>query len=442
MIIKQKAGDFRVREILEGSYLRERGDHRVYRITKRKLTTHEALRVLAREAGIELADVSVAGLKDRQAIAIQHASTPRGREVRVVERDLRIEPVGFADEPLSGAASLGNAFELTVRSLRGDDIRCLRRNLPLVREHGLVAYFDEQRFGNLTHGQGWIAKELARGEPEAALKMLLATPGTFDDDKHRRFKTELARHWGQWKECRDVAGRFGAHHSVFEHLGREPDDFIGAFTHIATRVRLIHLYAFQSHLWNRAVAELVRSCVPYERRIVLESEEGPLVGFDGPPPAELVRMGSFPLPGEELKDVVDARQRTLLEAELAREGLRAEQFKIRGVAGFQLKGEDRPLLVVPRHLRVRPAEEDPENRGLRLVRVRFDLPRGTYASLVVRRLFARPLGESVPGEPERPDRAKPGSVREEPPWKVHRSHERRGRFDAPGRDERRRREES
>ncbi len=37
---------------------------------------------------------------------------------------------------------------------------------------GVVNYFDSQRFGSLKHGQGYIAKDLIRGDFEAALQEL------------------------------------------------------------------------------------------------------------------------------------------------------------------------------------------------------------------------------------------------------------------------------
>ena len=92
-------------------------------------------------------------------------------------------------------------------------------------------------------------------------------------------------------------------------------------------------------------------------------------------------------------------QRALLEDALAVERLVPASFDIQGVPGFQLKGEDRSLFVTPRHLRVRPSERDPLNRGLRLIKLRFELPRGSYATLVVKRLLARPLDSSPrPGD--------------------------------------------
>jgi tRNA pseudouridine13 synthase len=406
MRLKQRIGDFRVRELLSREYLAPAGDHRVYRVTKRKLTSDEAARALAAEAGVTPGEVQLAGLKDRQGITIQYMSLAHGREVRIESAELKIEPVGFARVALSSEHSHGNAFELTVRALRHSDVARLRASLPLVREHGTINYFDDQRFGNLTHGQGWIFKELCAGRSEQALRSLLGARSPRDDERHRRFKDALEASWGDWRACRDAAGRFGAHHSIFEHLARQSGDFAGAFEHVATRLKLIHLYAWQSHLWNRAAAELVRELVPVPERLVMECVEGRLLGYRAAPPPALLVRPTLRLPGEALEDLVDPEERRIFEALLAQEGLAPADMRVRGVGGFQLKGEERALIVRPGHLRVRPAEADNLNPGYGCVRIRFELGRGSYASLVVKRLFARGLGEASEREAGQPELAR------------------------------------
>ena len=404
MKLRQRVGDFRVRELLQEGYLRESGEWRVYRVTKSKMTTLEAAAALARELGVPTAEVGLAGLKVRQGIAVQHMSVRHGRDCRLRDPRLRIEPVGFADEPLTSARSEGNGFELCVRRLDGKQITALRTCLVRVRRNGLINYFDEQRFGNLRHNQGWIAKRLILGEHEEALWTLLAGRSPHDGARARAEKGELRAAWGNWVACREVALRFGQHHSIFEHLARRPGDFGGAFRHVASRIRLIHLYAFQSHLWNRAVAAHAREATPIEERAVVAGWEGPMVFSNGPVPAGAGLGDTFRLPGPRLEDVSDPLQRRLLEEALAAEDLKPSQLSIEGVPGFQLKGEDRPLRVVPSHLRVRPAEFDRENPGSRMVRIRFELPRGSYATLVVRRLFATAVGETRERRKERPQR--------------------------------------
>jgi tRNA pseudouridine13 synthase len=392
MRLKQRVGDFRVRELLRRDYLGEEGEHRVYRVTKRKLTSDEAARALAAEAGVEHGEVRMAGLKDRQGLTIQYMSLQRGREVHLATSDLKVEPAGFAATALTSDDSLGNAFELLVRALGRGDLHRLRINLPTMRAHGTLNYFDDQRFGNLTHGQGWIYKGLCLGETGEALRRLLGARSPRDDDRHRRFKDGLERHWGDWRECRDVAGRFGAHHSVFEHLAKDPEDFAGAFQHVSTRLKLIHLFAWQSHLWNRAVVEWVRALIPMDERVVLEGEDGALLAYREAPPPELLVNEELPLAGERLEGVDDPAVRKLYEAVLHEEGLAPERMAA-DVKGFHLKSEPRPLIVRPAHLRVRPPEPDNLNPGFEAVRVRFELPRGSYATLIVKRLFAEAVGE-------------------------------------------------
>lgn len=397
MKLKQRIGDFRVRELLAKGFIQERGDHAVYRVTKRKLTTQEAAAILAEEARVEPAEVAIAGLKDRQGITIQHMSVAGGRPVKVRSKELLIEQVGRSLEEVSSAVSLGNAFEILARDLDRGEVQAMRKNVPLVREHGVINYFDEQRFGNLKHGQGWIARDLMKGKAEAALRTFLTARSSHDNDRRRRFKEQVNALWGDWRGCRDEAGRYGQHHSVFEHLSKNPEGFAGAFQRVATRLRLIHLYAYQSHVWNRAVCELLRTVVPAERRLTLESLEGSLITFDGAAPAAIVEREVFRLPGDGLEDVEDQASLSLLEDELARQRMVPDEFRIQGIAGFQLKGEDRPLRVIPRHLRVRPAEEDPINPRARMIKVRFELPRGCYATLVVKRLLAGVTDRSESG---------------------------------------------
>ncbi len=388
MKIKHRFSDFRVTEVLRPGLVQKKGPFSVYRVTKRKLSTPEAVSELAHLCDVEPSQVSVAGLKDRQGITIQHMTVPGRRPLKTKRPDLRIEHIGFAEAELSSADSEGNSFEITVRAVENHELAIFKKNIAPVREFGVPNYFDEQRFGNLRHGQGWIARDLMMGDHEGGLKNLLTAPSPFDDERNKAFKSALHRNWGDWRSCRDIAGKFGAHHSIFEHLGGEPKDFGGAFYRVATRLRLIHLYAFQSHIWNRTVAERIRECVESDSRVRVPSVEGPLVFFDGEPPLKLVD-GGLPLPGEKLEGVEGEETRALFARVLEAEGLSVDTFRIDGVPGFQLKPEERALIVLPKHLRVRPAVPDADHPGLSAVVLRFELPRGSYATLVVKRLFAR-----------------------------------------------------
>jgi len=399
MKLKQKPGDFRVEELLDQSLLVARGRHRVYRVSKRKLTSMEALARVAREAGVAPGEVSIAGLKDRQGVTVQYMSAPGGRRVQLSEPSIKIETLGSSARALSSQDSAGNAFAIVLRDVSSAEAKTLHENLEPVRRHGLPNYFGEQRFGNLRGHQGWIARDLALGRSEEALKRLLASRNEHDDPDTARFKDALLARWGDWRACRDIAGRFGAHMRVFEHLSRNEEDHAGAFRYIASKLRLIHLYAWQSHLWNRAVSSWISSSLAKADTLVVRGPEGPLAFSRGAYPEDPSMRGVFRLPGAGLEDVEHPLQRDLLALALRGEGLQPGEFRIEGVSGFALKGEDRPLHIVPRALRLVQRDE-----GQHVLS--FELPRGAYATLVVARLaggaLEREFGERGEGAGREP----------------------------------------
>lgn len=404
MRIKSKPQDFRVYELLQDGYVGDKGRFRVYRVTKKKLTTLEAASELALATGVHTSEIGMAGMKDRQGVTTQFMTVRGGRPVRFQTPSLKVETVGFAMHGLSSRDSIGNGFEIALRGVEPEERAEIEREAVAVREHGVPNYFGEQRFGNLRHGQGWVAKELALGRAESALRNLLAAPSENDNPHMRSFKRGLNSAWGDWKRCRDVAGAFGAHHSIFEHLAKEPDDFAGAFRYVKTEVRLIHLYAFQSHIWNRAVARFLGETAPPKDRLVVPSLEGPLVFTRGALAVPETWNGNFRMPGECLEDVEHEDQRRWLTAALAAEGMAPEDYRIHGVDGFGLKGEDRPLVVHPRALEIHP-----DRRAEGVLHVSFDLPRGSYATLVLARLAPTRAAETPDDAARRQARRETGN---------------------------------
>jgi tRNA pseudouridine13 synthase len=409
MKLKCKAGDFRVSELLDERYLSEHGPHQLYLVRKRKLTTDEAARVLAREAEVPHRSVRMAGLKDKQAVTLQYMSIEGGRQIRYEDEFLSIEPIGRAAEPYSSHHSFGNAFEITVRDLSSREIASARAAIPPLREFGLPNYFDDQRFGNLRHDQGWVGLELMRGRFEHALGTLVCAPSPHDDARQADKKHAFERAWGDWSACLRIARRSGEHQGVFESLVEAPQDFTAALQRVPLRIRLIHLYAWQSHLWNRAVSGWVarqRACEP----LALDSVDGPLWCWGRAWPEGVDAETSFRLPGQGLEDVKEPLQRQLFEDALAEHRLVGSQFRIDGLKGFQPKGEDRPLVLLPRKLRAKPPSPDNLHPARYCLRLTFELPRAAYATLIVKRLFAseapRPAEGRRPAAPRQPWKAR------------------------------------
>lgn len=398
MRLKRLLADFRVVEVLDrDGDLPGPGPWTLYRVTKSGLTTQEAARILAREAGVPPGAVAYAGLKDKDAVAGQYMTVLGGRKVELRTPDLAVRAEGPARRALRSSDNARNSFQIVLRDLRADDMRRARVNIQQVRRCGLPAYFDDQRFGCLRHGQGFVVRRLLQGDAEGALRDLLAAPSPYGAEDVERYKAGIARRWGDWdglsRWCR---GRRGTR--AFEHLREHPDDFAGALRlGVSTEERTIHLFAYQSHLWNHAAALWIRDVAAAEDLGWIPTDDGAL-----PVPRELAddalaELGAARLPlfgrGAELPE----QARRLYEAVFRAEGVDPDGFLALDLPGFRPLAEDRPLLLFPSHLRAAPAAPDEIYPKRHKMLVQLELPRGQYATLVAKRLVmpAAP-GEAAP----------------------------------------------
>lgn len=386
MKLKSRPEDFRVVEQLDFEEDPE-GEFRIHKLHKEKLSTHEALSAIVERARVPREDITYAGLKDRQAVTEQFVAI-RGRAVDLKLANLRLRAVGRSARPITSKMSRGNRFTIVVRDLDREQAVAARRNLPSVVKTGYPNYFDDQRFGCVRHGQGFALRELLQGRPEQALKQLIATPSAIAVSGDVKLKTILKDHWGDWARCGSIA-RGPVYRPVFEHLVRHPDDFVGALERLPTRVKLIHAYAFQSALWNNALSHVIAGRVPFVHRLWLPTEIGRLAAW-----RNLEReSGDFfdgletPLYGPDGTGGHPVFQRAMAD-ELQKAGVTAEDFRARKVSGMVLVEEPRAPVVRPTDVeRVRMAPDDDE-AGRFLVQLEFSLPRGAYATMLLKRLFA------------------------------------------------------
>jgi TruD family tRNA pseudouridine synthase len=385
--IHRVPSDFRVVEQFDSSILNKSGSWRVYNVTKKGLTTTEVLGLMVTAAGVEKDQVSATGYKAKEGIAGQLVSVLGGAEIKMAEPELMVRSLGRCDRALLADDVHSNAFEVVVRDLRGDDMRRLRHNMAQVRDFGMPAYFDDQRFGCLRHGQGFVVRNLIKGDLESAVRSLVAAASPYGPDAIESYKAGIRDRWGNWEElAKFTHGRRGQ--SLFEHLRENPGDFEGAMRiGLSSRERTIHLYAYQSHLWNRAAALWVRQLAGEGKYGWLPCDEGSL-----PVPRQLskealeaFKSAVLPLPGQGAE--LDENAVRLYKAVFEAEGFSYDDFVNLDLPGFRPISEPRALYIQPEYLRAAPAERDELYELNHKMRVRFTLPRGQYANLVLKRLL-------------------------------------------------------
>ncbi len=379
--------DFRVVEQFDESMLTRSGEYLVYSVSTKGMTTGEAADRLAQAAGVDPEAVASAAQKPKEGVAGQVFSILGGEPLSLRGGEFVARRLGVSDRAVEPGDITGNAYEIVVRDLRGDDMRRLRHNLAQVKQAGLPNYFDDQRFGCLRHGQGYILRDVLRGRYEQALKSALAAPSPYGAEPVERYKAQIREQWGDWATLVGVSnGRRGK--SAFEYLREHEGDFEGALRFgLSSRERTMHLFAYQSHLFNRALAAKVRAVAEGENLGWLPCDEGSLPVWRELPASESMRWAEseliLPGPGMEENEEAMRLYGPVFEAE----GVSMEAFCALDLPGFRPISETRPLLMQPEYLRAAPAQDDEHYPRSKKMRVRFTLPRGQYATLALKRLL-------------------------------------------------------
>jgi tRNA pseudouridine13 synthase len=385
MKLKQRPEDFEVSESWRFDK-DPRGDHFVYLLDKQKLSTFEAVERICAKARVPPAAVSYCGLKDKQGRTTQLVAV-KGKAVELQDPDLRLKPMGRSATPLSAANVTSNRFAVTVRDLSEEDMARLPASVAEVRRLGVVNYFDSQRFGSLKHGQGFLIKDLMRGDAEAALKNFLARPSELDRSDDARVKRFWQEHWGDWERKNPFPG---AHRyaPVLRWLRLHPRDYLGAFLRTEPRWRALQVFTYQSWLWNEGVKQYLKDVVGMTRLAAIHYQAGTLLfprTLDGDL-ARQFRRQTFPLLAPDAP-IPDPRVRKAALAVLNRERMTPESLIVPGTSQIHFDHEERKLLVFPGKLAVGVARPDEMNKGRLKVNVAFTLEPGAYATLTVKRLF-------------------------------------------------------
>ncbi|NOK39608.1 tRNA pseudouridine(13) synthase TruD [Corallococcus exercitus] len=386
MRIKQKPEDFSVKESYRFDEV-ESGRHRVYLMDKQKLSTFDAVNRIRDAFGLKPGAISYCGLKDKQGRTEQIIAVD-GADVDMQEPDLRLKFLGRTDKPLSARNITSNRFSVTVRALTHDSLAPLNLAAAEVNRLGVVNYFDSQRFGALKHGQGFIAKDLIRGDFEAALHNYFARPSDLDRTEDAKVKGFWRDNWGKWDARVPFEGA-KKYHRILRSLRDHPGDWLRAFLQIDSDYRAMILFEYQSYLWNEGVRRYLQLMLPRESMFPMRYQAGTLLHFRDAPPDVLqtLREKTFPLVGPD-STFEDPKVAEAMAWVLGKEKLKLADLRIKGAERMlYFKEEQRPLVMFPHKLVVGRTQNDDVNRGEIKVNVAFTLPPGAYATLVIKRLF-------------------------------------------------------
>jgi tRNA pseudouridine13 synthase len=385
MKIKQQPEDFQVEELTD-VVPTHAGPFSLYRLEKRGWTTPDAVAAIRRRWQIDRRRVSYGGLKDRHALTIQHISIFRGPERNLTHQRLTLTYLGKTAEPFIAASIKANRFLLTLRALKPDQVTTAVKALEEVQADGMPNYFDDQRFGSVGPKAEFMARPLLLGQHEEALRKALMTPYEFDRGPQKKEKVILREHWHDWLRCKELLPR-GHARSLVDYLVHHPHDFKGALARLRPDLRGLYLSAYQSHLWNRMLARWLETHVEPQYLISIPLRLGTVPmprSLLAPLRDELAGL-QLPLPSGRMElDTADSRRQVLMDI-LKEEGLEQEHFKLKGFKEMFFSRGERAALFKPANLHHEEANDE-LNPGHKKLILGFELPRGCYATLLVKRI--------------------------------------------------------
>jgi len=381
--VKRLPEDFTVEERTE--FRPGRGPFALYTLTKRSLGTPEALEAVARRWNLPREVISFGGLKDRHALTTQWITIRGGPPRGLKQTNLELKYAGQAARPFGPKDIVGNRFRIVLRDFSREGEETARRALAELARDPVPNYFDDQRFGSLGPSGEFVGRAWCEQKYERAVWLALAEENEHDRPEDRDEKKILRDRWGDWPACKAALSK-SHRRSIVTFLADRPGDFRGALARIHADLRGLYLSSFQSFLWNRLLSSMIGETCGPGRTFQVDLKAGPVLFYRelDPKARQALASATIPLPSARARIADDAMRRRV-EASLQEIGLDLKSLRIRHPReNFFSRGE-RAATFAPAGL-ARSWEADDLYPGRRRLELKFDLPRGSYATILVKRI--------------------------------------------------------
>jgi tRNA pseudouridine13 synthase len=395
MKVKTRPEDFQVVELTDVEPLGS-GTFALYQLRKRGIGTPEAMQQICREWNLGFDQLSYGGLKDRHAETVQYLTIQRGPRRSLDRSRWNLRYLGQVAQPFDPAHIRANRFHIVLRDLAEPGAQTVLEMLEEFRRDGVPNYFDDQRFGSVGANHEFVARKLIDCDYEAALRLALAEPYEFDRAAQKEEKRVLREHWRDWAAVKAKLPR-GHVRSIVTYLADHPTDFRGAIARLRADLKSLYLAAYQSHLWNRMLSRwLELHCRPEQLEHV-ELRLGPVrfCRHLDDSQRSVLHAQQLPLPSARIKIAAADPIKGLIDDVLHEEGLELSRMKLKHFREPFFSKGNRAAFFLPANV-AGHMELDELHSGRRKMVLSFELPRGSYATMLVKRVAAGP--QELPNE--------------------------------------------
>lgn len=380
-MIKVRPEEFRVIERANLS-LSSSGPYCVYRLTKKNLTTEQACRLISRPLNYPPSAISWGGRKDKHGLTTQYITIFRGLEVSFEEKNIWLEPVGFMDRPMGPDLIEGNFFEITLRRIK--NLEAILKAIEEVKISGFANYFDDQRFRSYDPERGFFAEKILLRHYNGALQVYLTSISPRMKKKEKERRKAFLANWRNWEKCYELAKK-AEEKRIFGILKKYPDKPEKALQSIPHSEVAFLYSAYQAHLWNELLRRLIRL-----KGIGWASSpgrEGNYLFWQFLDEKMRKYFHQLQLPTAASKmEFPDETIKFLFLGLLKEKGLKPASFRTKVLRLVRFRSYFRPVAAFPLNFQIMSSGEDEIYPGCQKISFSFELGRGSYATMFIKRL--------------------------------------------------------
>ncbi len=401
--IKKRDEEFLVEELPRYEPVGE-GEHIYLFVEKRGLSTSELLRIIADHFGVDHRDIGYAGMKDKNAITRQHLSVYAPGKRPEDYPMLQHEQVGvlWADlhrNKLRRGHLMGNRFSVWIRDTDAHRVHDAHRILRFLGARGMPNFYGHQRFGTRRRNHQ-LGRLYLRREHRELLDLLLGPDPDLPDLNADARRAYLDGDYASAQALMPPAQR--TEHAALRALvkGRSPSDAVHA---VPLMQRVFWVTAWQSAIFNRVLARRLHEAPDgAEPGSMLSTLRPGDIAFKHDSHAMFrvdEQTAADPRTAERLKNreisptgpmfgmktmLCDGVSADIEREEFEREGISMEALE-RAVKslGDSVAGTRRPLRTLVTDPEVEAGVDDKGH----YIRCAFDLPAGSFATMLMRELL-------------------------------------------------------
>lgn len=351
------------------------------------MDTFDAIRLISKKLRISLYEIGYAGLKDKHGLTKQYISIPAKYNLisKKIE-NIKLEFIGYYNKKIKIGDLEGNRFTITARNIQKEDILGIYSRAKTISEIGVPNYFDSQRFGSVIHNE-FIARYLVQKNYEQAVKIFLTK---YLKSERKKIKDEKRKILANWKNL----GSINVNNKIFKSVINEyikTKSWLEAYKKIPSNLREMFVNAYQSYLWNECVKETLKKIVGKERLYNIDYNIGSLIFYKKLIDVEIKKIPlTFQTISQSMKFFSEFEEEIIKDV-LSKENIDFKDLDIEKETENFFKTRKREVILKPQGFTISELEIDEINdkgkKNRYKITLSFILPKGSYATVVTKRLF-------------------------------------------------------